>query len=120
MRAGILENVTAAVENARVGAIVIATRGRTFIAGGDVREFGPPPVPPHLPDVVNAIEQSPKPVIAALHGQALGGGRGAMLCPTAGLGNSINALASLAIRRSPIRDHDFTFSSSHPPSVTAT
>ena len=67
VRAGILENVTAAVENARVGAIVIATRGRTFIAGGDVREFGPPPVPPHLPDVVNAIEQSPKPEIGRAH-----------------------------------------------------
>src|SRR3546814_11504430 len=48
--------------------------GRNFIAGADIREFGKPPQPPALPDVCNAIEASTKPVIAALHGAALGGG----------------------------------------------
>ena len=54
--------------------IVILCAGRTFIAGADIREFDKPPEPPHLPDVVAAIEASDKPVIAAIHGTALGGG----------------------------------------------
>ncbi|MEM7568048.1 MAG: enoyl-CoA hydratase-related protein, partial [Pseudomonadota bacterium] len=53
---------------------VLACRGRTFIAGADVKEFGRPPEPPHLPDVVAAIEACPKPIVAAIHGTALGGG----------------------------------------------
>ena len=48
--------------------------GRTFIAGADVTEFGKPPVPPHLPDLVARIEAAAKPWIAAIHGSALGGG----------------------------------------------
>ena len=46
----------------------------TFIAGADIREFGLPPQAPSLPDVCNAIEACSKPVIAAIHGPALGGG----------------------------------------------
>ncbi|MEO8385511.1 MAG: 3-hydroxyacyl-CoA dehydrogenase NAD-binding domain-containing protein, partial [Betaproteobacteria bacterium] len=57
-----------------VRAIVIACEGKTFIAGADVREFNQPPLLPHLGDVIHAIEESPKPVIAAIHGTALGGG----------------------------------------------
>ena len=53
---------------------VIACRGRTFIAGADVREFGQEPQPPHLPDVIAAIEASEVPIVAAIHGTALGGG----------------------------------------------
>jgi len=48
--------------------------GRTFIAGADIKEFGKPMAEPFLPDVIAAIEASDKPVIAALHGTALGGG----------------------------------------------
>ena len=44
------------------------------MAGADISEFGKPPLEPHLPDVLNTIEQSARPVIAALHGTVLGGG----------------------------------------------
>ena len=49
-------------------------RSKAFIAGADIREFGKPPVPPALPEVCRAIEGSDKPVVAVLHGAALGGG----------------------------------------------
>ncbi|MEE4280416.1 MAG: enoyl-CoA hydratase/isomerase family protein, partial [Pseudomonadales bacterium] len=55
-------------------ALLILCRGRTFVAGADISEFGKPPQPPHLPDVMLAIESCSKPVVAALHGNALGGG----------------------------------------------
>ena len=54
--------------------VLILCAGRTFIAGADITEFGKPPREPHLPDLCNTIEASPKPVVAALHGTALGGG----------------------------------------------
>ncbi|MFN4156620.1 MAG: 3-hydroxyacyl-CoA dehydrogenase NAD-binding domain-containing protein [Paracoccaceae bacterium] len=57
-----------------VRAVVLICAGRTFIAGAEVTEFGKPPVPPHLPDLVDRLEQSAKPWIAAIHGSALGGG----------------------------------------------
>ncbi|PTQ70706.1 3-hydroxyacyl-CoA dehydrogenase NAD-binding domain-containing protein [Celeribacter persicus] len=57
-----------------VRAVVLCCAGRTFISGADVREFGQEPVPPHLPDVVQCLEQAQKPWIAAIHGAALGGG----------------------------------------------
>jgi 3-hydroxyacyl-CoA dehydrogenase len=57
-----------------VKAVVLTCAGRTFIAGADVSEFGKPPMEPHLPDLVNRIEASVKPWIAAIHGTALGGG----------------------------------------------
>ncbi len=74
VRAAILAGVTAAASDAKVQGIVIACKGRTFIAGADVKEFGAPPTEPFLPDVTAAIENSPKTVVAAIHGQALGGG----------------------------------------------
>ena len=55
-------------------ALLILCRGRTFIAGADITEFGKPPREPHLPDVISAIEGFSRPVVAALHGNALGGG----------------------------------------------
>lgn len=55
-------------------AVVILCSGKTFIAGADIKEFGKPAKTPTLPEVINAIEGSNKPVIAALHGTALGGG----------------------------------------------
>lgn len=55
-------------------AILILCAGRTFIAGADISEFGKPMQEPMLPDIVNRIEATAKPVIAALHGTALGGG----------------------------------------------
>lgn len=60
--------------NPGVDALVIACAGRTFIAGADLAEFDRPPEPPHLPEITQAIEDSEKPIVAALHGTALGGG----------------------------------------------
>lgn len=57
-----------------VEAIVLVCAGRTFIAGADIKEFGKPPQPPGLNEVLDAIEGSSKPVVAAIHGTALGGG----------------------------------------------
>lgn len=48
--------------------------GRTFVAGADIREFGKPPLEPHLPDVCDRIEAAPVPIVAVLHGTTLGGG----------------------------------------------
>lgn len=73
VREGILTAVTAAQGDASE-AIVLTCAGRTFIAGADITEFGKPPKEPGLPDVLSAIENSSKPVIAAIHGTALGGG----------------------------------------------
>lgn len=72
-RQGLLDAMKAA-EAPEVRAVVIAGDGGTFIAGADIREFDGPPLPPHLPDVNNAIEACTRPVIAAIGGQALGGG----------------------------------------------
>lgn len=55
-------------------AIVLRCEGRTFIAGADITEFGKQPMEPGLSDVLSAIENAKKPVIAAIHGTALGGG----------------------------------------------
>jgi len=57
-----------------IDAVVLLCAGRTFIAGADVTEFGKPPLPPHLPDLVARIEAATKPWTAAIHGSALGGG----------------------------------------------
>ena len=73
VREGILNAVNAAQDDASE-AIVLRCEGRTFIAGADITEFGKPPKAPALPDVLTAIENSSKPVIAAIHGTALGGG----------------------------------------------
>jgi 3-hydroxyacyl-CoA dehydrogenase len=53
---------------------LIIGEGRLFIGGADIAEFGKPPQQPFLPDVCTHIENSPKPVVAAIHGSALGGG----------------------------------------------
>jgi 3-hydroxyacyl-CoA dehydrogenase len=57
-----------------IKAVVIACAGRTFFAGADITEFGKPPQAPGLGEVIAAIEAMPNPVVAALHGTALGGG----------------------------------------------
>ena len=74
VREGIQQGLKAAVTDAEIEAIVIACAGRTFIAGADITEFGQPPRGPDLNAVLEDIEASPKPVVAAIHGTALGGG----------------------------------------------
>jgi 3-hydroxyacyl-CoA dehydrogenase len=74
VRQGLDEGLKKAIADPAVSAIVITCAGRTFIAGADITEFGKPPVPPSLHTVLDVIERSAKPVIAAIHGTALGGG----------------------------------------------
>jgi len=74
VRAGLDAGIRQAVADASVKAVVIRCDGRTFFAGADITEFGRPPQEPDLRAVVDAIEASDKPVVAAIHGTALGGG----------------------------------------------
>jgi len=76
--AAVRQGLVAAIEEAEgdeaVKAVVIRCEGQTFFAGADITEFGKPPVMPWLPSVVDTIENCSKPVVAAIHGTALGGG----------------------------------------------
>jgi 3-hydroxyacyl-CoA dehydrogenase len=74
VRQGLAECISAAVADNGIRAVVLACNGKTFIAGADITEFGKPPLEPHLPDVLRLLDESPKPVVAALHGTVLGGG----------------------------------------------
>ena len=74
VRAALVDMVAASADDTNIDAVVIACAGRTFIAGADLREFGKPSTKPFLTQVVDAIEASAKPVVAAIHGTALGGG----------------------------------------------
>ena len=74
LREGLLAAIKLLAEDAGVTAIVLIGAGKTFIAGADIREFGKPLRDPQVPEIIAAIEQCPKPVIAAIAGAALGGG----------------------------------------------
>ncbi len=78
--AAVRQGLVAAIEEAKgddaIKAVVIRCEGQTFFAGADVSEFGTPKAfqQPMLPQVVDRIEACTKPVVAAIHGTALGGG----------------------------------------------
>ncbi|MEA3057630.1 MAG: 3-hydroxyacyl-CoA dehydrogenase, partial [Sphingomonadales bacterium] len=74
VRQGIVDAIAEAEADDSVNAVVIACEGQTFFAGADITEFGKPPQQPWLPAVVDTIENCSKPVVAAIHGTALGGG----------------------------------------------
>ncbi len=74
VRQGLLVAMQQAQADAAVVAVLLVGAGKAFIAGADIREFGKPPVAPILPEVCRAIENLNKPVVAVLHGAALGGG----------------------------------------------
>ncbi len=74
VRRELLVAIETAQADASVQAIVIRGEGRLFSAGADITEFDGPIVEPILPVVIDAIEASAKPVVAAVHGAALGGG----------------------------------------------
>jgi len=73
LRTGIQDAVTQAQDDASL-VLVLMCEGRTFIAGADISEFGQPPILPSLSELLIVIEASQKPIIAAIHGTALGGG----------------------------------------------
>ncbi|WP_176598243.1 MULTISPECIES: 3-hydroxyacyl-CoA dehydrogenase NAD-binding domain-containing protein [Sphingobium] len=74
VRSGLVSALDEAAADDAVKAVVIIAQGRTFFAGADITEFGQPIREPELGAVCDAIEGSAKPVIAAIHGTALGGG----------------------------------------------
>jgi len=74
VREGLKSNFEAALADDGVKAIVLRCDGGTFIAGADISEFGKPPRGPDFNAVLNMIEAATKPVVAAIHGTALGGG----------------------------------------------
>ena len=74
VRRGLVGAIDAAEADAAVAAVLLVGAGRNFIAGADIREFGKPPQQPSLPEACSRIENCSKPVVAAIHGAALGGG----------------------------------------------
>ena len=80
MRQAIIDGISAAQAHPDVQAIVFICDGRTFLAGADITEFGKPPQAPSLYEAQDLIENSTKPVIAAIHGTSLGGGLEVALC----------------------------------------
>ena len=74
VREGLAAGIDEALSDDGVEAVVIRCDGRTFFAGADITEFGKPPQGPSLPDALDKLEASTKPVVAAIHGTALGGG----------------------------------------------
>ena len=74
VREGLVKAIEQAEADDEVKAVVIRCEGQTFFAGADITEFGKPMQMPMLPMVVDRIEQCTKPVVAAIHGTAFGGG----------------------------------------------
>lgn len=74
VRLGLIEALTELARDPELVAGVVIGAGSTFIAGSDLREFSAPLADPQVPAVIAAIEACPKPVVAAIHGAALGGG----------------------------------------------
>jgi 3-hydroxyacyl-CoA dehydrogenase len=74
VRSGLEAGVNEGLGDASIKAMVIRCDGRTFFAGADITEFGKPMQGPGLGTVIDLIEAADKPIVAAIHGTALGGG----------------------------------------------
>ncbi len=74
VRKGMADGIAMAMKDDGIKAVVVICKGGTFCAGADIREFGKPPKEPHLPDVLTVFDECTKPIIAAVHGTAFGGG----------------------------------------------
>ncbi|MCX2980233.1 3-hydroxyacyl-CoA dehydrogenase [Halieaceae bacterium IMCC14734] len=80
VRQGIKDGVEKCLADNAVKAIVLICAGRTFIAGADITEFGGAPKEPGLHETLDRMENADKPIVAAIHGTALGGGLETALC----------------------------------------
>ena len=74
VRTGLIAALEQGQEDSEAKVLLLVCEGRTFIAGADIREFGKPMQSPGLPELVETYEDSDKPLVAAIHGTALGGG----------------------------------------------
>ena len=74
VRAAIIDGVAKLAQDPEIKIAVLACEGRTFMAGADITEFGKLPLSPSLHEAINAVESSAKPIVAAIHGTAFGGG----------------------------------------------
>jgi 3-hydroxyacyl-CoA dehydrogenase len=74
MRRDLLAAVNAAANTVGLSGVVLTGANGNFMGGSDIREFDAPAWPPHLPEVIAAIEACRTPVVAAIDGAALGGG----------------------------------------------
>ncbi len=80
VRQGLHDGISQALEDDNVSAIVLTGAGRAFIAGADISEFGGAATGPSLHDCLNRMDDSPKPIVAAINGTAFGGGLEVALC----------------------------------------
>ncbi len=74
VRTALIDGVMRLARDPEIKIGILACEGRTFMAGADITEFGKPPLSPGLHEAIVALESSPKPIVAAIHGTALGGG----------------------------------------------
>jgi 3-hydroxyacyl-CoA dehydrogenase len=74
VREALIEGAKQLAADPTLKAGILACAGRTFMAGADITEFGKPPLSPTLQDAIDALERSEKPIVAAIHGTAFGGG----------------------------------------------
>jgi 3-hydroxyacyl-CoA dehydrogenase len=74
VRQAMIDGVSKLNADAEIKIGILACEGRTFMAGADITEFGKPPLSPGLHEAIEALETSAKPIVAAIHGTAFGGG----------------------------------------------
>ncbi|MBL0114310.1 MAG: enoyl-CoA hydratase/isomerase family protein [Sphingomonadales bacterium] len=80
VRQGLKDGFEQGLADPAIKAIVLRCEGQTFIAGADITEFGKPPQGPDFASVLKQMETSTKPIVAAIHGTALGGGLETAMC----------------------------------------
>lgn len=74
VRAGLNAAIDVISADPQITGAVLVGAGSTFVSGSDIKEFSLPLMDPQMPAVIAALEACPKPIVAAIHGAALGGG----------------------------------------------